>query len=488
LTVQASYGMSPEEVHGLQFEREQDTPMWRALLERKPIVLTPTRPGIHPTAQVLFRRYGITSVLDMPLVFSGEVIGVVGVAQRGGRTFGDDDVALLETLGAYAGVALHNARLYKRIAESEARYRVLVENAQVAIVVVDPTRHITFWNRGAERLFGWTAQEVLRRHIELIYPEEGRPDVPREVLRHLDRNGYWFGEYAAIRKDGSRFTAFSSITRIVDPSGQVLGGLGILLDASEQVRLREQLLQAQKMETIGALAGGVAHDFNNLLTGILGFASLVKAGLDPNDEDYKATTQIEEAAERGTQLVRQLLTFSQKQPVAAQPVRLNKVIEEAVALLGRTLPKIITLVTRLDPNLHIIQADPTQMHQIIMNLAVNARDALPKGGSLTLTTENIYLTAEEAHPLGLEAGLHVRLTVSDTGAGMPPEVRRHVFEPFFTTKPKGTGLGLSTVYAIVTRHRGHVTCISEPGRGTTFGVTFAAVAQAADSQPPAIRE
>ena len=473
LVIHASYGIQADEIRGLRFERIEGTSIWRAFLEKRPFVLAHDGGhAMHPTNRKIVERYRIVSLVNAPLVLSGEAIGTVGVGRQAAHAFTDDDIALLETLVAYAAVAIHNARLYQRIVESEARHRALMEHAQVAIVVVDVSRHITFWNRGAERLFGWAAAEVLQRHVELIYPEEKRADVPREVLTHLDREGYWFGEYPAVRKDGSRFTCFLSLSRVTDPSRKALGTLGIVLDATEPARLREQVVQAQKMEAAGALAAGIAHDFNNLLTGILGFAGLMKSSLSPGGENFKAAAQIEEAAERGTQLVRRLLSFSHKQPVEVQPVRLNEVVTEAATFLRRVLPPTINLVTRLGPRLHIIQADATEMHQIIMNLGVNARDAMPRGGDLVLVTENLDLRPDEAARLGLETGPHVRLTVTDTGTGMDPDVLQHVFEPFFTTKPKGAGLGLSTAYAIVTRHRGRITCASEAGRGTTFQATF----------------
>ena len=473
LVIQASYGIPADEIRGLRFERLEETSIWRTFLEKRPFVLTHDGGhAMHPTTRKIVERYGIESLINAPLVVSGEAIGTVGVGRRVERGFTDDDIVLLETLVAYAAVAIHNARLYQRVAESEARHRALMEHAQVAIIVVDARRHVTFWNRGAERLFGWAAAEVLLRHVELIYPEEARAGVPREVLTHLDREGYWFGEYPAIRKDGSRFTCFLSLSRVADPSGKALGTLGILLDATEPARLREQLIRAQKMETVGVLAGGIAHDFNNLLTGILGFAGLMKASLEPGGENHKAAAQIEEAAERGTQLVRRLLSFSHKEPLEVQPVLFNEVVEEAAALLRRALPPTIHVVARLSPRLHIIQADAAQMQQIVMNLGLNARDAMPTGGDLVLATENLDLRPDEAARLGLEAGPHVRLTVADTGAGMTPDVVQRAFEPFFTTKPKGAGLGLSTVYAIVARHRGRITCASEPGRGTTFQATF----------------
>ncbi len=466
----AAHGLSAEECQALLMPIDERTGIGGAFLKQQPFRTTDAASVAVGPSVPIFERFGITALVDTPLVYSGQAIGILGVARRGGPPFSDDDVALLGTLGAYAAVAIHNARLYERVVESEAKYRVLVQNAQIAIAVADADERLTFWNRGCERLSGWLADEVIGRSVDLIFPEDKRDQFRREVIPLLDRDGCWFGEGPAVRKDGSAFTAFYSMSRVYDATGRVLCTLGFCLDATEQVLLREQLLQAQKMETVGTLAGGIAHDFNNLLTGILGFTSLLRPAFGPGDENATAVSQIEDAAQRGAQLVRQLLTFSHKQPMTLEPVRLHEIVEEAAVLIRRTFPTTVHLVTRLDPDLHVIQADATQMHQVLMNLAVNARDAMPKGGALTVTTENRDLDPDDAQAAGLRPGPHVRLTVADVGVGIPEPARSHIFEPFYTTKPKGTGLGLSTVYAIVSHHGGRITFTSESGRGTTFHV------------------
>lgn len=474
LQARAAHGLSAEECRDLVIPIERNTGIGSAYVTQKPVRTADAAGTAVESSIPLFERFGITALVDMPLVHSGKTIGILGVARKAGPSFSDEEVALLETLGAYAAVAIHNASLYERVVESEAKYRVLVENAQVAISAADADGHVTFWNRGCEQLFGWPADDVIRRHIALVYPEDKWNEVKQDIGALLERDGYWFGEYPAVRQDGSQFTAFYSLSRVYDATGGILCTLGIYLDATEQAQLREQLFQAQKMETVGTLAGGIAHDFNNLLTGILGFASLLRPAFKTGDENLNAVLQIEEAAQRGTQLVRQLLTFSHKQPITFESVRLNTVVEEAATLIRRTFPNTINFVTRLDPDLYVIQADATQMHQILMNLAVNARDAMPKGGDLAITTENLDLDPDDAQAAGLQPGPHVRLTVADAGPGIPESDRPHIFEPFYTTKPKGTGLGLSTVYAIVTRHGGRITFRTEPGRGVTFHITLPA--------------
>ena len=425
---------------------------------------------LAPAALPVAEQQHITDVVAVPLVFQGSAVGVLTASRSGHHAFSGEEVRLLETLSAHAAVAIENARLYERVVESEAKYRVLVENTQTAIVVVDAYRTVIFWNRGAERLYGWTADEVLGHHIEFIYPEDRRADVVQTVLPALQREGSWSGEYPAIRKDGSRFTSFLNLSRIFDAQSNVICTLGILTDVTELVHLREQLFQAQKMETVGTLAGGIAHDFNNLLTAILGATGLLADSLRKGPVDHESLASIEQAAARGTQLVRQLMTFSQRQPTRQEPIDLNDIVREAAELIQRTFPKDMTLTTNLAPDLHITQGDSTQMHQVIMNLAVNARDAMPRAGALTIATENIDLAD------GPQAGPGVVLTVTDTGHGISAEQRPHIFEPFFTTKTdgRGTGLGLSTVYAIVTRHDGRITFTSEVGKGTSFRIVLPA--------------
>ena len=475
LVAQAFRGPSPQEADVLS-ARTRESLGSRAFIDRRPFRTNRPADDLGTAVMPVIQTLGITDLVSIPLLFQGEAVGVLSVGRRHSQAFTDGEVRLLETFCAHAAVAIENARLYERIAESEAKYRVLVENAQAGIVVVDASRHITFWNRGAEALFGWADDEVLGKHIELVYPEDRRGEVVQKILPVLQRERTWSGEFPLVRKDGSPFTAFLSLSHIEGPGGSISGTLGILADVTERVQLREQLCQAQKMETVGELAGGVAHDFNNLLTAVLGFSGILRTSLPKDGETAEAVASIEEAAERGTQLVRQLMAFSHKQPTRQEPVNLNDVVRETGELMSRTFPKSTVLKTRLQPDLYLVQADPTQMHQVIMNLMVNARDAMAGGGTITITTANLVLDAGDPLAEGLTVGPCVVLTVSDTGSGIPLDAQPHIFEPFFTTKREsgGTGLGLSTTYAIVARHGGRISFTSRPGEGTAFRVILPA--------------
>jgi len=475
LVVRSHRGLSRAEAEALRVAPGQGL-TGGAFLHRIPYQSGDPAQDLAPPGATAAQRLGITHVVAVPLLFRDEAVGVLSAGHARDESFTDEDVQLLQTLCAHAAVAIQNARLYERVVESEAKYRVLVENAQAAIIVVDAYRNVTFWNRGAEQLFGWTADEVRDRHVEFIYPEDFRADFVHTILPTLQREGAWSGEYPAARKDGSRFTAFLSLARVLDADGNLICTLAMASDVTELVQLREQLFQAQKMETLGSLAGGIAHDFSNLLTAILGAAGLLRDALPPDTENHESATSIEQAAQRGSQLVRRLMTVSRPQPAGREPVNLNDIVREAAALIERTFPRDMTLVTNPAPDLHTIQGDPGQMHQVVMNLAVNARDAMNTGNTLTITTENVTLDADDPFAEGLKAGPCVALTVTDTGHGIAPPDRPHIFEPFFTTKPEaqGTGLGLSTVYAIVAQHGGRITFDTEVDEGTTFHIILPA--------------
>jgi signal transduction histidine kinase len=274
--------------------------------------------------------------------------------------------------------------------------------------------------------------------------------------------------------------------------GEPLRAVGITLDVTERRTLEEQYAQAQKMDAIGRLAGGVAHDFNNLLTVILGNCELLLTDLDPDDQRQKDILEIQRAGTSAAGLTRQLLAFSRKQIIEPTVLDLNMVVAEMRAMLGRLIREDVTVVLALEPAVAPVKADRGQVEQIVLNLAVNARDAMPKGGTLTIETANVELDEHyaKAH-LDVKPGRYVVLTVTDSGSGMTPQVQARLFEPFFTTKDvgKGTGLGLATVHGIVTRSGGSVNVYSEVGRGTSFKVYLPradAAEMVADAPPPAV--
>ena len=359
---------------------------------------------------------------------------------------------------------------------SEAAMRQLaaiVESSEEGIAGLTLDGAITNWNAGAERIYGYSAAEVLGQSAQML----ASPDKQEETLRILERirRGERIGTFETTRlhKDGREVEISLSIFPVRGPSGETVAAATIARDISERKRLERQLWQSQKMEAIGRLAGGIAHDFNNLLGVVLGDAELVLAEKGLNNEQRAAIEEIKEASERAAALTRQLLIFSRQQPVDTRVVNLNAVINGFRNLLLRLAGPKINLHAVLAHDLAAIRADPSHLLQLILNLVVNARDAMPAGGLVRIETANKTLddACEKSHP-GLSAGRYVLLSVADNGPGMPAETLSRVFEPFFTTKEvgKGTGMGLATVYGVVRAIGGGVWVYSEPARGTVFKI------------------
>jgi len=304
-----------------------------------------------------------------------------------------------------------------------------------------------------------------------VYVEPGRRIEFRRLLEEQDAvTGF---EAQVYRKDGSVIWISESARAVRDQQGTLLCYEGTVEDITERNRLEQQLLQSQKMEAIGRLAGGVAHDFNNLLTAIMGYSELLLSGVGSEEARRRNTEQIKKAAERAAALTNQLLAFSRRQVLTMKVLDLNDVVVVLEPMLRRLIGEEITLVAILDRALKHTKADMGQIEQVIMNLVVNARDAMPRGGTLTIETANVELDQAYVDRHGLvPPGAYVKLTVSDTGCGMGAETQSHIFEPFFTTKDpgKGTGLGLSTVYGVIKQSGGYIWVYSEPGQGTTFKI------------------
>ncbi len=380
-----------------------------------------------------------------------------------------------------AGDITDRRRAEEALRFSEERYRALVENSMDAILLLDLERRIVSVNRTFCQLFGYERDEIEGKSVQLIHPSgESFRSFGEEAYTVVKKQGYFRGEWEMARKDGSKVPVETVTSAIKTPEGSITGFVSVIRDITERRKaeqerasLQEQLRQAQKMEAIGRLAGGIAHDFNNLLTVIKGTCQLSLLDLREGDPLYEYLKEIERSAERAADLTQQLLAFSRKQVLDFQVQDLNRIIKNLDKMLRRIIGEDIELVMYLGEGLGRVRVDPGQMEQVIINLAVNSRDAMPQGGKLTIETADVELDEEYAkRHIAVQPGRYVMLSISDTGVGMSPEVKERVFEPFFTTKEmgKGTGLGLSTVYGIVKQSGGNIWVYSEPGQGTTFKI------------------
>jgi PAS domain S-box-containing protein len=374
----------------------------------------------------------------------------------------------------------------KRAEEHQARLSRVVEQATESIVVTDPGGTIVYVNPAFERVTGYSSSEAIGQNSRIL--KSGHQDAAfyRRMWDALAGGEIWKGLLVNRHKNGSLFQEEASIGPVRDAAGRLVSYVAVKRDVTNEMNLERQLMQAQKMEAVGRLAGGVAHDFNNLLGVITGYGELTRRTLSDDDPRSVKVDQILKAAERAAGLTRQLLAFSRKQVLQPTTVDLNRVVVEVEKLLRRLIGEDIQLEVVAGQELRRVRVDVGQIEQVLMNLAVNARDAMPDGGRLTIETANADLDSEFAqrHPPA-QSGPYVMLAVTDNGVGMDAKTQAHLFEPFFTTKElgRGTGLGLSTVYGIVKQSEGYIWCDSEVGVGTTFRVYLPRVADEAAPTP-----
>jgi len=357
--------------------------------------------------------------------------------------------------------------------KSEKKYRSLYNSIRDAILVVDPRRNIVDCNSAFCRLFGYSRNELQGLKTLHIYRDEQEFSTLGDLLKTRDPGRPILKILHYKKKSGETFPGETAVYPRTDERGQVTGYISLVRDVSRQEKMEAQLRQSQKMEAIGKLAGGVAHDFNNLLTVIKGYSHILLEKIGKGNPGREELQQINKAGQRATELVQQLLAFSRKQMVKPRVLKVNDQVRELEKMLRRILGEDVLLKTDLDDDLNPVEMDPGQLEQIIINLSVNARDAMPTGGRLTIETRNLDLDdgfVIQHH--GSRTGPHVRLRILDTGVGMSKEIQPHIFEPFFTTKKTGdgTGMGLSTVYGIVKQSGGYISVTSEPGRGSVFSI------------------
>ncbi len=433
--------------------------------------------ALDPYAGEMQRSLGVKNLAIVP-IFSrkDELIGCLELHNKEYGTFSDRDITVLEGLAASAAVALENAQMILECQQAEQKIReqaALLDVATDAIFVKDLDNQILFWNKGAERLYGWKSEEVLLKNTQDLLSKKDATQQ-EEALKATLESGAWQGELHKVTKDGREILLESHWTLVRDEAGNPKSILIVDTDITEKKQLEAKFLRAQRLESLGTLASGIAHDLNNILTPILAVAQLLPLKLPHLDEQsQRMLLMLETNAKRGADLVKQILSFARGAEGKRTSVQLKHLLLDIEQIAKRTFPKTIEIESDIASELWPVSADATQLHQVFMNLVVNARDAMPHGGTLTISGANIHIDESYAK-MNVDAtvGSMVVITVSDKGVGIPPEIIDRIFDPFFTTKEvgKGTGLGLSTVLGIVKSHGGFVEVSSQVGVGSQFKV------------------
>jgi PAS domain S-box-containing protein len=426
-------------------------------------------------------EWGLRSRASLPLKSKeAKVFGVLHVYSEQEDRYSPEEIYDLETFAQQCTIALLSSRRLEELRDTNQRLAFHINRMPLGYIAHDQEFRIVGWNPAAERIFGWSADEAMGKHpFELIVPPEMQAHVSGiwSKLRVGDESS---GDSTgtAIRKDGTKIFCAWFRTPLRDATGAMTGLVTLVHDVTEKTKLERQLQTAQRMESVGTLAGGIAHDFNNALTGIIGYGELLRGKVAGDQGALQDLDAMMNAAERASTLTRQLLTYARRQVIDPVNLSLNTLTADLMKLIGKVAGEHIEVRTFLSKDLPTIRADRGQIEQVLMNLCLNARDAMPEGGQLLVETEEVYLDEEYVkHNPYIKVGRYVLLKVSDTGIGMDEKTRERVFEPFFTTKgpEKGTGLGLAMVYGIVKQHDGYIHLYSELGKGTTFKVYFPSV-------------
>lgn len=427
------------------------------------------------------------SWLGVPLHTPQRTIGVLVLQHyEDENAYSEHDLEFLSSVGDQIALAIERKRAEEKLLRSEESYRDLIENAHDIIYSHDLEGNYTSINAAVEHITGYTREESMQMNLsQIVVPaqlDRARDMIARK-LRGEKMTAY---EVEILAKDGRVITVEIN-TKLVLQNGVPVGIQGIARDVTERKSLEEQLSQSQKLESLGRLAGGIAHDFNNMLTAINGYSEIILRKIGDSDPMRKNIEEIKKAGIRAAMLTNQLLVFSRQQILQPEVIAINDAIAEISAMLERLIGEDIELATVFKASSGNVKADPGQLGQIVMNLAVNARDAMLNGGKLTIETDNVFVDQDYASQhVGVLPGAYVLLTVSDTGVGIPPELQERIFEPFFTTKEvgKGTGLGLATVYGIVKQSGGGIFVYSEVGHGTTFKIYLPRVMEKSEGPFP----
>jgi PAS domain S-box-containing protein len=447
-----------------------------------PLVMPDIRVGFPATALSVLRENGVVSGLAVGVECEGLPFGLLAVYTLVRRDFTPQEMEWLQGLATALSAAATRALEDQRLREHEARLSGIIASAMDAIIAVDATQQIVLFNQAAERVFRCSASEVLGTSLDRFIPARFR-ETHREQLRRFGESGSTsrrmsrLDPLSGLRADGEEFPMEASISQAEVAAERIF--TVILRDISERRRFEEQLLHAQKLESVGRLAGGIAHDFNNVLTAVFGYVDLARSHAAGNGPVQECLNAVQVAAGRAAELTSKLLAFARKQPIEPRVVDLNQLVRGVLGMAERLLGENVDIAVHETPLLPNVRVDPGQFEQVLINLAVNARDAMPRGGKFIVETSRVELDEEytRLRP-DVEPGTYVLLAVSDTGVGMDSVTLEHCFEPFFTTKRagRGTGLGLATCHGMVSQNGGHIAVYSEPNHGTTFRIFLPACA------------
>lgn len=465
-----------------------DSSSFRYLLTQKsPLFAADAQndPRLAPFRNLIHQR-NTASLLLLPLVINDTVIGSLNLEMVEPHSFSAGEISLAWNVADEVATALSRLRL----AQTHRRLITAIEQTADSVIITDVAGNIVYVNPAFERASGYSLAEVLGRNPRLL--KSGQQDAAfyEAMWATLRAGQVWHGQLMNKKKDGTLYTEDATISPVRDENEVVIYYVAVKRDMTRELQLEEQYRQAQKLESVGRLAGGVAHDFNNILTAIMGHAGLALRIIPADHPAYSDIRGIQQSAERAANLTRQLLAFARRQMIEPRVINLNDLILNLDKLLRRLIREDIELVTLPAPDLGQVKADPGQLEQVLLNLVINARDAMPEGGKLTLETANVTLdrsyTRQRAEVI---PGEYVLLAVSDTGIGMTEEVKEHIYEPFFTTKEvgQGTGLGLATCFGIVKQNGGHISFYSEPDHGTTFKVYLPRVEEAVQPLPRPVK-
>lgn len=425
------------------------------------------------------KAQNILSLIVVPMKLRDRLVGFLGFdAVRESRIWAADDQAILRLVGE----AFTNAIVRKRAEEELRLHSLTLSQIEDRVVVTDLKGNIKYINNAVCRTLGKPPEELLGQNVSIFGEDRSTGSNQENIVSKTLQEGRWRGEVTNFHSNGSEIFLDSRTHVVKNDAGQPIALCGISTDITgrklaerEKANLESQLRQAQKMEAIGTLAGGIAHDFNNILAAISGYSELALYDALEGNAAPNELKEILKAADRAKKLIQQILSFSRKTAFEYKPFNLNEVISDAVTIIERTIPKMISLELHLEQDLQPINGDPNQIQQVLLNLASNTSDAMPDGGKLVIETTNVSIDEQYANGhIEASSGDYVLVAVSDTGIGMDKDTLEHIFEPFYTTKEigKGTGLGLASVYGIVKGHGGYITCYSEPEEGATFKIYF----------------